>query len=109
MGTFSTSAMAMARLAASPSTAGGRDSGWPSGPGDAHLQHLLLQQKHQFAVLGVHGGHGAQLQRALEAVHQRFVVAHDGVLVGHEVLEAVHALVADQCAHVTLARSRPTR
>jgi len=48
----------------------------------------------------VHGGHGAEFERALEAVHQGFVVAHDGVFVGHEVLEAVHALLLHQRAHV---------
>src|SRR6218665_2628360 len=48
----------------------------------------------------MHRGHGAQFQRALEAVYQRFVVAHDGVLVGHEVLEAVHAFFLHQLAHV---------
>jgi hypothetical protein len=48
----------------------------------------------------VHGRHRAELERALEAVHQRLVVAHDGVLVGHEVLEAVDAFLAHQRAHV---------
>jgi hypothetical protein len=78
------------------------------GAGDALGLHLLLQQEDQLAVLGVHGGHGAQLQRAAEAVHQGLVVAHDGVLVGHEVLEAVHALLAHQGAHVGV-HARPTR
>jgi hypothetical protein len=71
------------------------------------LQHLLLQQKDQFAILSVHRGHGTELQGAAETVDQRFVVAHDGVLVGHEVLEAVDTLVLDQCAHVGLHRLVP--
>ena len=70
------------------------------GAGDAHLGDLLLQQVHQLAVLGMHRGHGPEFECALEAVHQRFVVAHDGILVGHEVLEAVHAFFLHQRAHV---------
>mmetsp|Transcript_36606 Transcript_36606/g.84934 ORF Transcript_36606/g.84934 Transcript_36606/m.84934 type:complete len:230 (+) Transcript_36606:1242-1931(+) len=72
----------------------------PLGAGDAHLGHPGLQQVDQLAVLGMHGRHGAEFERTLEAVHQRLVVAHDGVLVGHEVLEAVHAFLAHQRPHV---------
>ena len=67
---------------------------------DAHGGYLLLQQENQFAVLGVHGRHGAKLQRALEAVDQGLVVAHDGILVGHEVFEAVDAFLLHQGSHV---------
>jgi hypothetical protein len=70
------------------------------GAGDARLQYLLLQQEDELAILGMHGRHRAELERALEAVHQRLVVAHDGVLVGHEVLEAVDAFVLHQRSHV---------
>ena len=69
-------------------------------PGDAHCQQLLLELEHQLAVLGVHRGQRPQLQRACEAVHQHLVVGHDRVLVGHEVLEAVHAVLVHQRAHV---------
>jgi hypothetical protein len=55
--------MAMARLAASASTAGGRDSGWPSGP-VMPCAPLPAAAEDQLAVLGMHRGHGAQLQRA---------------------------------------------
>ncbi len=48
----------------------------------------------------MHGRHRAEFECALEAVDQRFVVAHDRVLVGHEVLEAVDALLLHQRAHV---------
>ena len=34
------------------------------GAGDAHRGDFLLQQEHQFAVLGVHGGHGAEFERS---------------------------------------------
>jgi hypothetical protein len=67
--------MRMARLAASPSTSGGRDSGWPSGPVKALVEDLLLQRIDQLAVLGVHGAQGAELAGAGEAVHQHLVVA----------------------------------
>ena len=99
--------MAMARFAASPSTIGGPRQRVPFGAGDAALQHLLLQQVDELAVLGVHRRHGAELEGALEAVHQRLVVAHDGVLVGHEVLEAVDAFLAYERAHVGMHAFAP--
>jgi hypothetical protein len=64
------------------------------------LVDLLLQPEHQLAVLGVHGAQGAQLAGAGEAVHQHLVVRHDGVLVGHEVLEAVDAVLLAAASHV---------
>ena len=56
--------MAIARFAASASTAGGRDNGWASGPVMPFWQELLLQLEHELAVFRVHGRHGAQFQRA---------------------------------------------
>ena len=41
--------------------------------GDAHLQQLLLQVPDQLAVLGMHGGDGAQLEAAREAGDQLLV------------------------------------
>ena len=61
----------------------------------------------QLAVLGVDGTQSAQLARAAEAVHQRLVIGHDGILVGHEVLEAVHAVFLHQRAHVAMDRLVP--
>ncbi len=69
------------------------------GPGDALGQQLALQVVDQLAVLRVHGGHRTQLQAALEARDQGVVGGHDRVLVGHEMLEAVHPVVADQLGH----------
>ena len=91
--------MRMARLAASPSTCGGRDSGCASGPVRPLGEEFLLQVEDQFAVLRVHRRHRAQLQAALEAGHQGIVGGPDGVLVGHEVLEAVHPVLCHQLAH----------
>jgi hypothetical protein len=51
----------------------------------ARVEHLLLQLEHELAVLRVHRGDGAQLVAAREGVHQRLVVAHDGVLVRRKV------------------------
>ena len=79
------------------------------GPRDAALVDLILQLEDEVAVLRVHGDDGAERQRRGEAVHQRLVVAHDGVLVRHEMLEAVDAVLAHQRPHVLRARSRPTR
>jgi hypothetical protein len=67
---------------------------------DAALEDFILQLEHQVAILGVRRHDGAERQRRGEAVHQRFVVAHDGVLVRHEMLEAVDAVLAHQRAHV---------
>ena len=47
----------------------------------------------------MHGGYRAQLQAAFEAGHQGIVGRHDRVLVGHEMLEAVDAVMADQLGH----------
>ena len=69
-------------------------------PGQALGQELLLQVIDQLAVLGVHGGHCAQFEAALEARHQGVVSGHDGVLVGHEVLEAVDPELRHQLAHL---------
>jgi hypothetical protein len=98
--------MAIARFAASPSTIGGRDSGWPSGPVIPIFTTSFCRRKTS-SPFRVHRGHRAQLEGAAEAVHQRLVVAHDGVLVGHEVLETVHALFADEGAHVLAHRFAP--
>ena len=80
------------------------DLGWPRQwmgfrPGDALGQQLALQVVHQLAVLGVHRGHRAQFQAALEAGHQGVVGGHDGVLVGHEMLEAVDPVMPHQLGH----------
>lgn len=91
--------MRMARLAASPSTWEGRDSGVGFRPGDALGQQLALQVVDQLAVLRVHGRHGAEFQAALEARHQGVVGGHDRVLVGHEMLEAVDPVMAHQLGH----------
>ncbi|MNC24907.1 hypothetical protein D3C75_729770 [compost metagenome] len=69
-------------------------------PGQALGEQFFLQVVHQFAVLGMHGGHRTQLQAALEAGHQGVVGGHDRVLVGHEVLEAVHPMFGHQFAHL---------
>ena len=74
---------------------------------DALRRHFLLQLEHQLAVLCVHGRHGAEFQRALEALDQRFVAAHHGALVGHEMLEAVDAFLLHQRAHVAFHRLVP--
>jgi hypothetical protein len=68
-------------------------------PGHALGQQLALQVVDQLAVFGMHGGHRAQLQAALEAGHQGVVGGHDRVLVGHEVLEAVDP-AGHQLAHL---------
>ncbi|MNJ43009.1 hypothetical protein D3C77_379940 [compost metagenome] len=70
------------------------------GPGNALGQQLALQVIDQLAVLGMHGGHRAQFQAALEAGDQGVVGGHDRVLVGHEVLEAVDTVLAHQFAHL---------
>ncbi len=72
------------------------------GAGDAALHDLLLQVVHQLAVLGMHGRDRAQLLAAREALHQVLVGHHDGVLVRHEMLEAVDAAVLHQRAHVAI-------
>ena len=68
--------------------------------GDAGLDELLLQMKDELAVLGMDGAKRAQLARPEEAFHQDLVIRHDGVLVGHEMLEAVDAVLADERSHV---------
>lgn len=68
-------------------------------PGDALGHQLALQVIHQLAVLRMHGGHRAQFQAAFEAGHQGVIGGHDRVLVGHEVLETIDAVVADQLGH----------
>ena len=71
------------------------------GSGDALLQELLLQLEDQLAVLGMHGRRARPVRRQRrKLVHQLLVVDHDGVLVGHEVLEAVDAVLAHERAHV---------
>ena len=67
---------------------------------DAALEDLVLHAEDQVAVLGVHQADGAQVACTLEAGDQGGVVHHDGVLVGHEVLEAVHAVVAAERGHL---------
>ena len=92
--------MRMARLVASPSTSGGRDCGWPSGPVTPCLQQLLLHHPDQIAVLAVDGAERAEVPRPREAVHHLLRVEHDLALVGHEVLEAVDPVIAGQRPHV---------
>ena len=72
----------------------------PFGAGDAAIKNVLLQPPHQLAVFGVDGAQRTEFTRAREAVHQHLVVAHDRALVGHEVLEAVDAVLGAQRAHV---------
>ena len=69
------------------------------GPGDALGHQLALQVVHQLAVFRMHGGHRAQFQAAFEAGDQGVVRRHDCVLVGHEVLEAVDAVLTHQLGH----------
>ena len=69
-------------------------------PGHALGHEFALQVVHQFAVFGMHSGDRAQFQATLEAGHQGVVGGHDRVLVGHEVLEAVDAVMADQLGHL---------
>jgi hypothetical protein len=64
------------------------------------LVDLVLQLEDEVAVLRVHGADRAECLCRREAVHERFVVAHDGVLVRHEVLEAVDAVLSHQRDHV---------
>ena len=70
------------------------------GPRDALFEQLFLQAEHELAVFGMHGRYRAEFQRTRKAVHEYFVVGHDGALVRHEVLEAVDAVIANQRAHV---------
>ncbi len=79
------------------------------GAREAGLQKLLLEVGDQFAVLGMHGAQRAQLARPREAVHQHRIVGHDRALVGHEMLEAVDAVVARQRAHVAMHAVVPPR
>ena len=71
------------------------------------LKNLLLQAIYQFSVFGMNGGHGAELAAAQEAIYQDLVVAHDGALVGHKMLEAVDPIVTTQGAHVVADRVVP--
>ncbi len=75
--------------------------------GQALLQQVLLQLEYQLAVLRVYGRDCAKFDAAAEALHQRFIIGHDGVLVRHEVLEAVHPMLAHQRAHVAVDRVVP--
>ena len=74
----------------------------PFGAGDALDEHFFLQLEHQLAVLRVHGRQCTEFERAAKAVHEYLVVAHDGVLVRHEVLEALHAVFVRERAHVAM-------
>ncbi|MNZ57564.1 hypothetical protein D3C78_755460 [compost metagenome] len=67
--------------------------------GDALGHQLALQVIHQFTVFRVNGRHRAQFQAAFETRHQGVIGGHDRVLVGHEMLEAVDAVLADQFGH----------
>ena len=67
--------------------------------GHALGHQLALQVIDQLAVFRMHGRHRAQLQAAFETRHQGVVGGHDRVLVGHEMLEAVDAMLADQFGH----------
>lgn len=68
-------------------------------PGHALGHQLALQVIDQFAVFRMHGRYGTQFQAAFETGDQGIVGRHDGVLVGHEVLEAVDPVLADQFGH----------
>lgn len=68
-------------------------------PGDALGHQLALQVIHQLAIFSMHGGHRAEFQAAFETGNQGVVGRHDRVLVGHEMLEAVDAVMADQLGH----------
>ena len=91
--------MAMTRWAASPSTTGGRESGWPSGPVMPFGQEFLLQMRDGFAVFGVDVADGAEFQSAGEAVQHDAVIDHQRAFIGHEMLETVDAVLAGQDAH----------
>ncbi len=78
-------------------------------PGDAGLQELLLEAEDELAILGMDGADGAELARPGEAVHQHLVIRHDGVLIGHEMLEAVDAALAGQHPHLVMDPLAPPR
>ncbi|MNF79284.1 hypothetical protein D3C84_614940 [compost metagenome] len=69
-------------------------------PGHALSHQFALQVINQFAVFRVNGRYGTQFQAALETRHQRVIGRHDRVFVGHEMLEAVDAMLADQLGHL---------
>lgn len=68
------------------------DFGWtrqrmPFGALEALLEDLFLQVIHELAILSVHRTERAELFCGRKAIHEHFVVAHDGVLVRHEMFE----------------------
>ena len=65
------------------------------GPAFALRQRLLDQDVDDAAILGMHHHHRPRFTGLEQRPENRFVVDHDGALVGHEQLEAGHAL-ADQ-------------
>ncbi len=69
------------------------------GSRDAFLENLLLQTEHEFAVFGMHGDNRAEIPRAIEAVNEHFIIRHDRALVGHEMFEAVDAVLAHERPH----------
>ena len=68
--------------------------------GHAGVEQALLQTVHKLAVLRVHGRNGTEFQRPRETVHQDLVTGHDRAFVGHEMLEAVDAMLTHERAHV---------
>ncbi len=68
--------------------------------GDSGREQFLLHVGDRIAIFGVHIADRTELQRAADAVQQHVVIDHQRALVGHEVLEAVHAVLARQGAHL---------
>ena len=100
MGVLTMPAILMARLAASPSTSGGRESGWPSGPVMPILRSFCCrcQTSSPFSACTV--GMAPSSRQREKLATSCSSLHHDGALVGHEVLEAVDALVAHEDAHL---------
>ena len=73
------------------------------------VEGFLLQAEYQVAVFCVHRHNRAELTSPREAVDQCLVVAHDRVLVGHEVLEAVDAMLLNKRFHVGVHGIIPPR
>ena len=71
-------------------------------PGNAAVDHFLLQGEDEIAIFRVHGADRAQFARPPEAVHQNLVVRHDGALVGYEMLETVDPMLLHQGFHIAM-------
>ena len=96
--------MAMARCTASASATRGPRERVIDGRGFALGQRLLHDHVDHRAVLGVHADERAVLRRLPQRLEDRGVVDHQHVGIGHEELEAGHAL-ADHVVHVFEAAS----